>query len=248
MKILGIIPARFASTRFPEKLLKKIDGSSIVEMVYKQCQKTQSLSKIVVATDHQQIFDEVQKFGGDVILTSENHQSGTARCAEALKIYGGATSYDFVVNVQGDEPLISPQTIDDLCFMLDSKTEIASSYIKIKTTEDLLNPNIVKVVLGEKNQALYFSRSPIPHLRGYNVDEWVKNQEMYKHLGLYAFRTDVLENLSKLPVSKLEEIEKLEQLRWLANGIKIIMVETYNESIGIDTLEDFEKLRQFLRQ
>ncbi len=246
MKILGIIPARFGSTRFPEKLLKSIDEVSVLEMTYNQCLKSKLLSKVVVATDHESIFSMVTEFGGEVVMTSESHQSGTDRCAEALNICGGASNFEYVVNIQGDEPLISPKTIDDICFSLNLNTQIASSCIKINNLEDLLSANIVKVVIDEKKHALYFSRSPIPYIRGLEVESWLKENDFYKHLGLYAFKANVLQDLVKLPMSRLETQEKLEQLRWLSNGYKINMIETGYESIGIDTEEDFNRLKQFL--
>lgn len=246
MKILGIIPARFSSTRFPAKLLKVVEGKSILQRVYEQCEKTKSLNKIVVATDHEAIFEHVESFHGEVVMTSEKHQSGTDRCAEALKIYGGNSSFDYVINIQGDEPLIDPNSIDALCTILDNNIEIASACVKIERIEDLLSPNVVKVVLSEKKQALYFSRSPIPHIRDKKIDDWLKDDSFFKHLGLYAFRNDILEKLVKFPMAKLEKQEKLEQLRWLSNGFKINMVEVETEGFGIDTEEDFERLRQFL--
>ena len=248
MKILGIIPARYSSTRFPAKMLKMINGKSILQMVYEQCEKTESLSQIIVATDNERIFEHVEGFGGEVVMTSTKHQSGTDRCAEALSVSGGNIAFDYVVNIQGDEPLIDPDTIDGLCEILDHKIEIASSCYKIKKIEDLLSPNVVKVVLGEKMQALYFSRSPIPHIRDVKIDDWLVNNKFYKHQGIYAFRVDVLEKLVKYPMSLLESQEKLEQLRWLSNGFKINMVEAQNDGFGIDTEEDFEKLKQFLSE
>ncbi|CAN1576116.1 KdsB CMP-2-keto-3-deoxyoctulosonic acid synthetase [Spirosomataceae bacterium] len=246
MKILGIIPARYSSSRFPAKLLKTIHGKSILQMVYEQCEKTQSLSKIVVATDHEAIFEHVEGFHGEVLMTSTNHESGTERCAEALKLCGGNGSFDYVVNIQGDEPLIDPNTIDSLCSVLDDRIEIASACYPIAKMEDLLSPSIVKVVIGEKNQALYFSRSPIPHIRDQNIDHWLEHNVFYKHLGIYAYRVDILEKLGKYPMAKLESHEKLEQLRWLSNGFKINMVEATSEGFGIDTEQDFERLKQFL--
>jgi 3-deoxy-manno-octulosonate cytidylyltransferase (CMP-KDO synthetase) len=247
MKILGIIPARFSSTRFPAKLLKIVDGKSILQRVYEQCKKTKSLDKIVIATDHEAIFEHVESFHGEVVMTSEKHQSGTDRCAEALKIYGGNSSFDYVINIQGDEPLIDPSSIDSLSRILDNKIEIASACTKIDKIEDLLNPNVVKVVIGEHKQALYFSRSPIPHIREKKIDDWLMEDIFYKHLGLYAFRNDVLEKIVKFPVAKIEKQERLEQLRWLSNGLIINMVEVVSHGFGIDTEEDFERLKQFLK-
>lgn len=215
-------------------------------MVYEQCEKTQSLSKIVVATDHEAIFEHVEGFHGEVVMTSTMHQSGTDRCAEALKFCGGNGAFDYVVNIQGDEPLIDPNIIDGLCSILDDKIEIASACFPISRTEDLLSPNVVKVAIGEKNQALYFSRSPIPFIRDTKVDQWLDKNTFFKHLGIYAYRVDILEKLVKFPLAKLESQEKLEQLRWLSNGFKINMVEAHSEGFGIDTEQDFERLKQFL--
>ncbi len=246
MKILGIIPARYASTRFPEKLIQEVNGKSILQFVYEQCLKSSYLSKVIIATDHELIFEKVKGFGAEVVMTSTKHLSGTDRCAEALVIYGGAKEFDFAINIQGDEPLISPNTIDDLCGIFNNRTEIASVYKKISLIEELLNPNVVKVVIGENKQALYFSRSPIPFVRDEEIDNWLVNHSFFKHLGMYGFRADILEKIVKIPVSKLEVVEKLEQLRWLVNGYKISMQETSNESMGIDTQEDFDRFKQFI--
>jgi 3-deoxy-manno-octulosonate cytidylyltransferase (CMP-KDO synthetase) len=246
MKILGIIPARFASSRFPAKLIQEVNGKSILQFVYEQCLKSRYLSKVIIATDHELIFEKVKEFGAEVVMTSSKHLSGTDRCAEALILYGGAKEFDYAINIQGDEPLISPNTIDDLCGIFNSRTEIASVYKRISLIEEVMNPNIVKVVIGVNSQALYFSRSPIPFVRGEEIDNWVVKHSFFKHLGLYGFRADILEKIVKIPINNLEDIEKLEQLRWLANGYKISMQETSNESIGIDTQEDFDRFKQFL--
>jgi 3-deoxy-manno-octulosonate cytidylyltransferase (CMP-KDO synthetase) len=246
MEIIAIIPARFASTRFPAKLLKEIGGKTILQMVYEQCQKTKYLNKVVVATDNEEIFNSAEAFGGEVVMSSIEHKSGTDRCAEILKVYGGKAAYDYVVNIQGDEPTISPETIDKLCLALDHEIEIATVYKKIEKLDSLLSANVVKVISDEKKNALYFSRSPIPHLRDIKVDDWLNHHSFNKHLGIYAFRSDVLEKITRLPQSNLENMEKLEQLRWLSNGFKIKLIETNHESIGIDTPEDFERLKQFL--
>jgi 3-deoxy-manno-octulosonate cytidylyltransferase (CMP-KDO synthetase) len=246
MKILGIIPARYASTRFHAKLVQEVQGKSILQFVYEQCLKANYLTKVVIATDHEVIFEKANSFGAEVVMTSKNHLSGTDRCAEALRLYGGTKSFDYAVNIQGDEPLISPNTIDDLCRILSTSTEIASVHKKINETQELLSPNIVKVVVGDQNQALYFSRSPIPFVRDVEIDNWVNMVSFYKHLGIYAFRTDILEKIVQIPMGKLESIEKLEQLRWLSKGFKISMIETVHESLGIDTKEDFMKFKQFL--
>jgi 3-deoxy-manno-octulosonate cytidylyltransferase (CMP-KDO synthetase) len=247
MKILGVIPARYASTRFPAKLLKKVEDKTIIQMVYEQCLMAKSLDRVVVATDNDLIFDHVTAFGGDVVMTSEKHNSGTERCAEVAKIFHASTEYEFIINIQGDEPLINPDIIDSLGASLDTNTEVVSICKKIDELQDLLSSNIVKVVLGESNQALYFSRAPIPHMRSVEIDHWLNNAKYYKHLGIYGYRLDILEKIVKCEPSLLEEIEKLEQLRWLANGFKISMVETFEDSIGIDSPEDLERLRQFIK-
>lgn len=246
MKILGVIPARYASSRLPRKLLLEVNGKSILQMVYEQCRKSKSLSDVVIATDNEEIAALCKSFNAFPVMTSELHQSGTDRCAEALRFLGGGLKFDFVVNIQGDEPLMDPENIDRLCSSFGLNSEISSAHIKIKDTDTLLNPNVVKVVVGENNDALYFSRSPVPHYRGEQTEDWVKKESFYKHLGLYGFRVDVLEKVVKLPIAKLEAIEKLEQLRWLSNGYKVNMVEVFSDSIGIDTEEDFLDLKQFL--
>lgn len=246
MKILGVIPARFDSSRLPGKVLMEVNGKSILQMVYGQCQKAKSLSDIVVATDSKLVEDHVKSWGGNVVMTSDKHPSGTDRCAEAVSLLGGAVNYDFVVNIQGDEPIIDPANIDTMVAGVKLGTQISSVYIKIQNIDTLLNPNIVKVVVSEYGNALYFSRSPIPHLRGEKVDDWLNHSNYYKHLGIYGFKVDVLERIVRLPLAKLEKIEKLEQLRWLSNGFEIKMVEVFSDSIGIDTPDDLKKLKKFL--
>jgi 3-deoxy-manno-octulosonate cytidylyltransferase (CMP-KDO synthetase) len=249
VKILGIIPARYASTRFPAKLLQKIADKTIIELVYRQCEKSVSLDKVVVATDHALIFDEIKRIGGNVVMTSTKHQSGTDRCAEALVLVEKEKDYfDFVVNIQGDEPLISPHTIDALCRSLVDKSEIASVYKEIDSLESLQNQNQVKVIINDFGHAIYFSRTPIPFLRDVSPAKWMVHHRFFKHLGIYAFRTDILKKIVTFPIGQLEKLEKLEQLRWLSKGLTISMVETQEESIGIDTQEDYLRLKQFFDQ
>ena len=248
MKILGIIPARYASSRLPAKLLLEVNGKSILQMVYERCLEASSLSDVVIATDSPVVQEHVRAFGGNVVLTSDKHPSGTDRCAEALKVMGGTVSYDFVINIQGDEPLMDPENINRLSAAFKITSEISSVCIKIKDTDTLLNSNVVKVVMNEQQEALYFSRSPIPHLREVETDRWVHEADFYKHIGMYGFRADILEKIVKLPVARLEAQERLEQLRWLANGYKVKMVEVFSDGIGIDTEEDFLRLRQFLKK
>jgi len=244
MKILGIIPSRFGSTRFPGKALVDIQGTSMIQRVYRQTQKTSLLSKVVVATDHQKIFDHVKNFGGNVTMTNPNHPSGTDRCLEAL--YQEKESYDFVINIQGDEPLIDPQQIDTLAGHLEESTEVATLAKKIQQQDELFNPNVVKVVFDQNHRALYFSRSTIPFIQGHPQKTWLESHPYYKHLGIYAYRSDLLQKYSELEISQLEKSESLEQLRWLDSGYSIKIVETHLETIGVDTPEDLEKIKVLL--
>lgn len=246
MKILGIIPARYESSRFPGKPLVDILGKTMIQRVYEQASKAKSLSKVVVATDDQRIFDNIEAIGGTAIMTGVNHTNGTERAYEALEKMGGAEKYDYVVNIQGDEPFVEPALIDSLAALLDYKTEIATAAKKIEDNHSLFDANIVKVVLTMRKQALYFSRQAIPHVRGVEENEWLNHASFYKHIGLYAYRSDVLQQIIRLPVSPLENTEKLEQLRWLGYGYKICATITDYESIGIDTPEDLEKAIKIL--
>jgi 3-deoxy-manno-octulosonate cytidylyltransferase (CMP-KDO synthetase) len=240
-KILGIIPARFASTRLPAKPLLKIGVYSMIELVYNQAIKSKHLADVLVATDNLEILEEVEKFGGKVVMTDAIHPSGTDRCYEVLKKSG--IEYDYVINIQGDEPFIQPEQIDILAKLLDNNTEIATLIKKIDEQEILFNENTPKVVFNKNHEAIYFSRQTIPFLRGVDQANWLNNSNYYKHIGIYAYRTDILEEITKLPISSLESMEKLEQLRWLENGYKIKVAITPYDSIGIDTLEDLEKAR-----
>jgi 3-deoxy-manno-octulosonate cytidylyltransferase (CMP-KDO synthetase) len=246
MKILGVIPARYASSRFPGKPLADLLGKSMVHRVYLQCKKAKQLSEIVVATDHQEIYDHVVGFGGMACLTSDQHPSGTDRCYEAMQKQ--SKSFDFIINVQGDEPFIDPQQIDLLCSSLDHTTELATLIQKIRTLDQLLSPNEAKVVLNKKRDALYFSRSPIPFVQKEDTKDWLTHTTFYRHVGLYAYREDILQRITQLPVSRLEKAESLEQLRWIENGFVIKTVETdVEEGICIDTPEDLEKARIYLK-
>ncbi|MBL7841882.1 MAG: 3-deoxy-manno-octulosonate cytidylyltransferase [Cyclobacteriaceae bacterium] len=234
--ILGIIPARYASTRFPGKPLADIGGKSMIQRVYEQVKKSKRVTDAIVATDNQEIFDHVTKFGGRVRMTKESHVSGTDRCYEALTLQ--KAPFDYVINIQGDEPFIQPEQIDLLAGLLDGKTEIATLVKKIEDREQLFNPNVVKAVVAANGEALYFSRSTVPHIRNTPEADWIRKHSFYKHIGMYAYRTDVLKRLTELPVSPLEKAESLEQLRWLENGFRIKVAETKTETIGIDTPED----------
>lgn len=244
MRILGVIPARYASTRFPAKPLVDLNGKSMIRRVYEQASKSKCLNKVVVATDHEEIYRHVNTFGGEVCMTSPQHASGTDRCYEVLTKEKG--KFDYVINIQGDEPFIAPEQIDLLASLLDGKTELATLIKKIGSVEQLLNPNLVKVVCSKNQEALYFSRSVIPYFRNMEQSEWVTHHTYYKHIGMYAYRADVLEQITKLEISSLEKTESLEQLRWLENGFHIKVKETNIETIGIDTPEDLEKAIEYL--
>ncbi|MFT4762399.1 MAG: 3-deoxy-manno-octulosonate cytidylyltransferase (CMP-KDO synthetase) [Saprospiraceae bacterium] len=238
-KVLGIIPARYDSSRFPGKVLVDIAGKSMIQRVYEQAKKATSLTEVVVATDDERIFQAVEAFGGQTVFTDKNHQSGTDRCAEVLK-FDHFQNFDIVINIQGDEPFIQPEQIDKAVLFLQKNTafNIATLAKKIKETQALFSPNVVKVVFGNAQNALYFSRNAIPYLRDEQLGNWLQKAEFYKHIGLYAFRKNTLEAIAKLPVGRLENWEKLEQLRWLENGCSIGVEITELETIGIDTPED----------
>ena len=246
MKPLVIIPARYASTRFPAKPLALLGGMPIIEHVYRQASK--AVKDVVVATDDERIKSVVEGFGGRAVMTSTEHQSGTDRCYEALQNVG--EQYDIVINVQGDEPFIQPEQITALieCFN-DAATDIATM-VKPFAEEDgieaLENPNSPKVVVSRSMKAIYFSRSVIPYMRGVEREEWLKHHTYYKHLGIYAFRSKVLAEITALPQSSLELSEKLEQLRWLENSYVIGVATTNIETIGIDTPEDLARAEAFM--
>ncbi len=239
--IIGIIPARYASTRFPGKPLIDIFGKTMVQRVYEQAKKSKSLSKVVVATDDSRIFDHVLSFGGEAIMTDTNHPSGTDRCWDALKQIGG--DYQYVINIQGDEPFIEPEQIDELAESLSSgEVELATQMIKVTSYDQLTDKGTVKIVLNKNWEALYFSRMIIPFIKGVNEKDWHLAHSYYRHVGMYAYRHDILEQITQLPVSSLEIAESLEQLRWIENGFKIKCTLTKYESHCIDTPEDLEKL------
>lgn len=237
MKSIAIIPARFASTRFPGKPLTKIRGISMIERVYRQAEKCQELDAIWVATDDDRIIAEVKNFGGNVIQTSEDCPSGTDRCAEAFQKLGIAG--DFVLNIQGDEPFIRPKQLSQIILLMkESLADIGTLCKRLTEIGPVFNPNVVKLVKSDQGRALYFSRNPIPYVRGFKNVEWITKADFFKHIGLYAYRAEVLIELTKLPQSTLERAESLEQLRWLEGGYDIFVTETAWESIGIDTPED----------
>jgi 3-deoxy-manno-octulosonate cytidylyltransferase (CMP-KDO synthetase) len=242
MEVLGIIPARYASTRFPGKPLTEIKGKSMVQRVYEQA-KQSGLAEVLVATDDQRILSHVENFGGKAVMTSEKHQSGTDRCFEAYQLHD--EPYEFIINIQGDEPFIRPEQIDLVasCFQK-THTQLATLIKKIESEEELFNANAPKVVINQAKEALYFSRQPIPYCRNVPTDIWHRQHTYYKHIGIYGYRADILEQITQLPPSALELAESLEQLRWLENGFRITTALTEFETIGIDTPEDLLKVQQ----
>lgn len=244
-QILGLIPARYASSRFPGKPLADIGGKPMIQRVYEQASKI--LPYVYVATDDQKIENAVKAFGGRVVMTAETHQSGTDRCAEAIiKVQNELKkNFDAVINIQGDEPFISPVQIELLASVfLKPQTEIATLVKVADNKQDLFNPNKPKVVISAQGNALYFSRSPIPYLRGVDEAEWHLKHKFYNHIGLYGYRSDILQQITKLDRGELEKCESLEQLRWLENGYTIAVMETKLESLSIDTPEDLEALKE----
>lgn len=246
MKTIGIIPARFASSRFPGKPLAEIAGKTVIQRAYEQARQARSLGEVIVATDDHRIREHVESFGGQVMMTAPHHLSGTERCAEVAARVAGA---GIIVNIQGDEPFIGPEQIDLVAEPLarSPSAQISTLAKKIEQEEELFNPNVVKVVFNRQQEAMYFSRSTIPHLRGIPEQEWLAKAEFYKHIGLYGFRREVLIKLAGLPPSRYEQWESLEQLRWLEAGFSIFVNLTEKETIGIDTPEDLERARAMLK-
>jgi len=237
--ILGIIPARYASQRFPGKPLADIHGKPMIQHVYEQATRASALNKVVIATDDERIYKRCIDFGAEVVLTGEQ-PSGTDRCKEAYFRLG--QDFDFIINIQGDEPFINPSQIDLLASSLHEGTEIATLIKKIDKKEDITNANVVKAVVDQNGKALYFSRCPIPYQRNRTENDLNTINNYFKHLGIYAYRQDILRKITELPQSKLELSEALEQLRWLENGYSIQTTVTTFESRGIDTPEDLEKI------
>jgi 3-deoxy-manno-octulosonate cytidylyltransferase (CMP-KDO synthetase) len=241
MKILGIIPARYASSRFPGKPLVDIGGKTMIQRVYEQAKKCRSLSEVIVATDDDRIFNHVNGFGGIAVMTGANHQSGTDRCAEVARLHPG---YEVIINIQGDEPFIDPEQITKLtaCFN-DPETQLATLIKRILTEQELHNTNSPKVVINKLSEAIYFSRATLPHIRGQEPENWLEFHTFFKHIGIYGYRADILQEVTKLPVSPLEKAESLEQLRWIDNGYRIKVAETELETHAVDVPEDLEKLK-----
>ena len=240
MNFIGIIPSRYQSTRFPGKPLADIGGKTMIQRVYEQASK--AMEEVWVATDDERIVEAVKNFSGNVVMTSSNHRSGTDRCAEAALKASEITgrNYDVVINIQGDEPFMQPHEIELImeCFTGSPTTEIATLIQPILKNEDIFRSDMVKVVLDNEFNAIYFSRSPIPYIVKTDESEWLKNFLFYGHVGLYAYRNDILQKLTKLSEGKLEKVESLEQLRWIENGFRIKTQVTDSDSFGIDTPED----------
>ena len=243
--VIGLIPARFASTRLPGKPLADLAGQSMIQRVVHQARQA-NLDRVVVATDDERILRHVQDFGGEAVLTSPDHPSGTDRVWEAFQQLGSPANVQCIVNIQGDEPFIQPAQIDALAALFadaDAAPDIATLVKPVLTEEELFSPHLPKVVLNQRGQALYFSRHPLPYQRGRAPAQWLAHHRYLRHLGLYAYRPSVLARLTQLPVSPLEAAESLEQLRWLEAGFRIQCVETELDAFGIDTPEDLARAR-----
>lgn len=240
MKFLGVIPSRYASTRLEGKPLKDICGHTMIEWVYKRT-KLSNLDEVVVATDDERIYKEAERFGGKAILTSKEHENGTSRIAEVCTKY---EDYDVIVNVQGDEPLIEPEMINSIInsFKEDDTISMSTLKYKIDTMEEIENPNYVKVITDKKGYALYFSRSVIPYPRKLDI------QNYYKHVGIYGYKRDFVVEYAKMEPTPLELSESLEQLRALENGYRIKVMETPYKIIGVDTQEELEKVREYIKE
>ena len=243
MKFIGIIPARYASTRFPGKPLAILGGKTVIQRVYEQTSSV--LEEAYVATDDERILQAVEKFGGHAVMTRADHKSGTDRIEEAAEKIG--TDADVIINIQGDEPFIQPSQIETLMRLFDNPTtQIGTLGKRFESMEATLNPNSPKIVTDLQGFALYFSRSVIPYVRGQEQGEWLRHYPYLKHLGLYAYRREVLREVTKLPQSPLEKAESLEQLRWLENGYRIRVGLTDVETVGIDTPDDLRRAEKFL--
>ena len=244
MKFIGIIPARYASTRFPGKPLALLGGKPVIQHVYEKVAAV--LEAAYVATDDERIYDAVKTFGGQVVMTRTDHKSGTDRIEEAIEKIGG--EWDVVVNVQGDEPFVAKSQLDTICHCFDDPTtQIATLGKPFESMEAVQNPNSPKIVVDNMGFAMYFSRSVIPYVRGKEESSWLTHYPFLKHLGIYAYRKDVLRQVTQLPQSSLEIAESLEQLRWLQNGFKIKVGTTDVETVGIDTPQDLERAEEFLK-
>jgi len=249
MKFIAIIPARYASTRFPGKPLAVLGGKTVIERVYQQVSRV--LTDVYVATDDPRIFQAVEAFGGRAVMTRTDHKSGTDRIQEAVeKIEEGGKRNEketVIINVQGDEPFIQPSQIETLMQLFDDPTtQIGTLGKRFERMEEVQNPNSPKIVVDRRGFALYFSRSVIPYVRGQEPQQWLASYPYLKHLGIYAYRREVLAEVTRLPQSALEKAESLEQLRWLENGYRIRVGLTDVETVGIDTPDDLHRAEAFL--
>lgn len=244
MSIIGIIPARYASTRFPGKPLAMIKGKSMLQRVYEQSRKCNLLNEVIVATDDERIASHAATFGAPVVITRAEHPSGTDRCYEAYLKHG--KKFDYVINVQGDEPFLDPAQITSLAEICTGNVEIATQMIKCKDHAVLFDKGEVKIVLNTKKEALYFSRNVIPAVKNKPESEWHNFFDYYRHVGMYAYRVDILAQITQLQPSSLEQAESLEQLRWLEHGYKITCTETNFDSHCVDTPEDIEKVLRLM--
>ena len=244
MKVLGIIPARYSSTRFPGKPLVIINGKPMIEHVWNGVISTKLVDHVIVATEDKRIMDAVAAFGGEAVMTGKHHKSGTDRCGEAMqKLEEEVNQYDVVINIQGDEPKVAAEQIKIVVDAFnDPSVQIVTLKKKITSLAELNSTNTVKVVCDLKGNALYFSRQPLPYLRDIAKEMWLRRQTYYKHIGIYAFRREILQQLIQLPRTPLEKSESLEQLRWMENGYHITVRETNKESVAIDIPEDLNKL------
>lgn len=249
MRFVGIIPARFGSTRLEGKPLLDIHGKPMIQRVYEQASK--ALEHVFVATDDERIKQVVKGFGGNAVMTRSDHQTGTNRCLEAWQQinHEHPGQFDAVINVQGDEPMLEPSQLADLmnCFQADGKTELATLVIPVNRLDDLYNESEVFVAFDRNKKALYFSRAVIPHVHNVHKSKWMEHRTYYKHVGLYAYRSDVLETFAELPQSGLELAESLEQNRWLEHGGEIRVAITQHDSIPVDTIDDLERVRELFR-
>ena len=249
-KTVAIIPARYASTRFPGKPLALLGGKPVIQWVWENVSAMPELACAVVATDDERIAAAVEGFGGRAMMTASTHRSGTDRCVEVVRhLREQGQEYDVAINVQGDEPFVRQEQLRSLvdCFA-DGEVQIATLKTAIRSTEELFSPNNVKVVCDLRGRALYFSRQPLPHQRGVEQGQWTERHPYFKHVGIYAFRTSTLEELGRLPQAPLELSESLEQLRWLENGYRIQVKETAVANIGIDTPADMALAEHFLKE
>lgn len=244
MAVLGIIPARYASTRFPGKPLALINGKPMIQHVYERVSQISAVAEAIVATDDERIADTVRQFGGQVMMTSSEHRSGTDRCGEVLRNLGEkALQFDIVINIQGDEPFVDASQFETVIAAFSNPaTQIATLKKRIDNLDSLLSPNVVKVIATPNDEAVYFSRQPLPYLRGVEQQRWLESHTFFKHIGIYAFRRQTLSELVQLQQTPLEKCESLEQLRWLENGYHISVLETTVENLSVDTPEDLKNL------